>query len=113
MLGGGLRQSGIIAAAGLHAFNHNYDGLAEDHRRAEELRSALTAIPGFEVDLSPLQTNIVWAKSKHVQDFGHHLGQNGIVVSASACALRLVLHRNVTDEGLRHVVEVAQRFRTG
>ncbi len=59
MLGGGMRQAGILAAAGLYALEHNVGRLAEDHANAERLAKGLAAA-GFEVE--PVQTNMVFAK---------------------------------------------------
>ena len=59
MLGGGMRQVGIIAAAGLYALEHNVDRLAEDHANARRLAEAVAELPGLKVDLATVQTNIV------------------------------------------------------
>jgi threonine aldolase len=59
MLGGAMRQSGIIAAAGLYALDHNVERLADDHARARRLAEGLAALPGVELDSSTVQTNIV------------------------------------------------------
>ena len=57
MLGGGMRQAGILAAAGLHALEHHVERLADDHENARRLASGLEA-RGFRVDPAP-ETNIV------------------------------------------------------
>lgn len=63
MLGGGMRQAGIIAAAALHAFDHHHvDRLAEDHRRASQLAEELAALPIFDFDPASVETNLVYAK---------------------------------------------------
>lgn len=56
-MGGAMRQAGILAAAGLYALEHNFEGLAHDHERAKRLAAAVTNIPGFTV--TPPDTNIV------------------------------------------------------
>jgi threonine aldolase len=58
VLGGAMRQAGILAAAGLHALEHHVDRLAEDHANAAKLAEGLARIPGLKVE--PPQTNIVW-----------------------------------------------------
>lgn len=59
MFGGALRQSGILAAAGLHALDHNLDRLADDHANARAIAEALAGVPGIVLDLATVQTNIV------------------------------------------------------
>jgi threonine aldolase len=59
MLGGGMRQAGILAAAALHALEHNVDRLVEDHANARLLAERLSELPGLSVNLEKVQTNIV------------------------------------------------------
>ena len=59
MLGGAMRQSGIIAAAGLYALDHHVERLADDHARARRLAEGLAALPGVELDPATVETNIV------------------------------------------------------
>jgi threonine aldolase len=59
MLGGAMRQAGIVAAAGLHALDHHVDRLADDHTRARRLAEGLAALPGVEIDAATVETNIV------------------------------------------------------
>lgn len=58
-LGGAMRQAGIIAAAGIYAFEHNVDRLAEDHENAKFLAEGIGTVPGIELLRSPVETNIV------------------------------------------------------
>jgi threonine aldolase len=60
MMGGAMRQSGILAAAALHALDHHVDRLREDHDNARRLAEGLAAIPGIALDLARVQTNIVY-----------------------------------------------------
>src|SRR3954468_15906145 len=59
MLGGAMRQSGIVAAAGLHALDHHVERLADDHARARRLAEGLAALPRVEIDAATVETNIV------------------------------------------------------
>lgn len=59
MLGGGMRQIGILAAAALHSLEHNIDRLAEDHKNATKLATELAKIKGFEINIDHVETNIV------------------------------------------------------
>jgi threonine aldolase len=60
LLGGGMRQSGIIAAAGITALEQMVDRLAEDHENARRLAEGITRIPGLSIELNRIQTNIVY-----------------------------------------------------
>ena len=60
LYGGGMRQAGIIAAAGLYALEHHIDRMADDHRRIRAMAERLATVPGLEVDLGKVQTNMVY-----------------------------------------------------
>ncbi len=60
MLGGSMRQSGVIAAAGLYALEHNWDRLAEDHDNAHHLAQGIANIKGFKIDVPRMETNLVF-----------------------------------------------------
>ena len=60
MLGGGMRQAGMIAAAALYALDHHVDRLAEDHANARRLAEAIAEMPGLSTDPSAAETNIVY-----------------------------------------------------
>ncbi|MDE0577944.1 MAG: low-specificity L-threonine aldolase [Opitutales bacterium] len=105
MLGGGMRQSGILAAAGIHALQHHVDRLADDHANAHLLADGLAAIEGIEV--APVQTNMVFATvAEHkVGGLAEHLKQRGILIMAPiADALRLVTHLDLDADAIRTVV---------
>lgn len=89
-LGGGMRQAGILAAAGLYALEHHVERLAEDHDNAAHLAAGLRAI-GLSVE--PPQTNIVYVQipEPHLGALGAHLGRHGIVATL-APHTRLVTH---------------------
>jgi threonine aldolase len=59
MMGGALRQAGIVAAAGLYALDHNVERLAEDHENARVLAEGIAELPGTRIDASKVETNIV------------------------------------------------------
>ena len=99
LLGGGMRQAGVLAAAGLHALDHHMDRLAEDHARAAHLAAGLRGIDGLRVE-GP-HTNMVFA-DVHPEDavpLAAHLRRAGVWVSA-APRLRLVTHLDVDDQGI-------------
>ncbi|MCQ4261886.1 low-specificity L-threonine aldolase [Stutzerimonas stutzeri] len=104
MVGGGMRQAGILAAAGLYALEHNVERLADDHRRAETIGRGLTAL-GFAVE--PVQTNMVYVEmGGQAAALSAFCAQRGIRL-APAARLRLVTHMDVHDE---HVPVVLSAF---
>lgn len=100
MLGGGLRQAGIIAAAGLYAMQNNVERLKEDHKRAKEIAAALSKIPGLTIE-DP-QTNMVFCNvDPSIQDrISAFLNEAGIRVSGTAQRQRWVTHLGINDEAL-------------
>ncbi|MDF1748074.1 MAG: low-specificity L-threonine aldolase [Alphaproteobacteria bacterium] len=106
MLGGGMRQVGILAAAGLYALEHHAPRLEEDHHRAARLRQALSENPALTVDLSPLQTNMVLLQFKDGDSKAivAALKAQGIIVSGGGKAMRLVVHRDIDDVGIARVI---------
>lgn len=104
MMGGGMRQAGILAAAGLVALEEVLPRLGEDHARARRLAEALAEHPGFAVDLAHTPTNIVKAEVKvprTPERVCEALAAKGILASpASATSVRFVTHRDIDDEAL-------------
>ncbi len=100
MVGGGMRQAGVLAAAGLYALDHNVARLAEDHRRAEALADGLRELGAGAVEQN---SNMVFFAPDGGANaaLGQSLAQDGVVISAGGSgAIRFVLHKDVTDEGL-------------
>ncbi|NIZ14673.1 low-specificity L-threonine aldolase [Phaeobacter sp. HF9A] len=100
MVGGGMRQAGILAAAGLYALEHNVAGLAQDHARAAALADMLR---GLGVGAVEQNTNMVFfaPEAGETAALGQALAAQGIAISAGGTGpIRLVLHRDVTDEAL-------------
>jgi threonine aldolase len=111
MLGGGMRQAGILAAAGLYALEHNVERLAQDHANAERLARGL-ADAGLKVE--PVQTNMVFVSvpRESVAALAKHLERQGIVVLPGA-RLRLVTHLDIDAAGIeRAITAFAAFFRT-
>ncbi|GGY78271.1 hypothetical protein GCM10007388_08910 [Pseudoduganella plicata] len=109
MLGGGMRQAGIVAAAGLYALQHNVERLAEDHANAAFLAAELAKIDGLAVS-SP-QTNIFYVDvpAAHCAGLAQALAAADIRVSM-APRLRLVTHLDVTRAQLRTVADVFSTY---
>ncbi|WOT06104.1 low-specificity L-threonine aldolase [Shewanella youngdeokensis] len=98
VLGGGMRQAGILAAAAQLALTEQVERLAEDHDNAAYLASQLSTIDCFTVDMSLVQTNMVFAEvvgELDITQVAAQLKQKGILLSASK-TLRLVTHADIT-----------------
>lgn len=100
MLGGGMRQVGVLAAAGLYALDHHRERLVEDHNKAEALGRVLEQA-SYVAEVQPVETNIVIFELKANQNpnlFVQHLKSNNILVSdMGGGKLRLVTHLDYTD----------------
>lgn len=111
MLGGGLRQAGVLAAACLYALEHNVERLAQDHDNARLLAEGLRAIPG--VDVLSQDTNMVFAQFEpsRCDALTEALGKEGIMMRAVyGGPTRLVTHLDVSAEDVRRVVETVGRL---
>jgi threonine aldolase len=100
IFGGGMRQAGILAAAGLYALEHHRERLAEDHEKAKELSRVLCAIPDVVLDVETVQTNIVIFSVERDRltpaALQAQLKQKGVLVSSGAgSSLRAVTHLDV------------------
>jgi threonine aldolase len=111
MLGGAMRQSGILAAAGLYALDHNLARLVEDHSNARLLAERLVGLCGVALDLSTVQSNIViFRMEEGAPDAATIVGRAeaaGVLVSAfGGCIVRAVTHLDVTADQCRHAADV-------
>lgn len=108
MVGGGMRQAGLLAAAGLYALEHQIERLADDHANAALLAKGLIEL-GYEVE--PVQTNMVYLwVGDQAQTLKAFCAGQGIVLSA-APRLRLVTHLDVPRAGIEQVVAAFARFK--
>ncbi len=109
MLGGGMRQAGILAAAGLYALDHNIERLRDDHARAKHFRDGIERIPSLELAL-PSPTNMVYIRVQKAHAFAQRLAEQGVhVLPTAPDRLRAVFHLDVTDEGVEHAVKAFER----
>lgn len=119
MLGGGMRQAGVLAAAALVALNEMVDRLAEDHENARILADGLANISGIVVDPARVQTNIVifevdpatgWTSA----GFQQALQERGVLLSLSGTRLRAVTHYGITRADVeRALATIQQTFGVG
>ncbi len=104
MLGGGMRQSGVLAAAGLYALENHVKDIEEDHRRAREFRRALED-EGVQFAL-PSPTNILYLETNDPAAGIKELAARGVLaMAAGADRIRAVFHRDIDDAGLIRAVE--------
>ncbi|MCR1825733.1 low-specificity L-threonine aldolase [Pseudomonas oleovorans] len=109
MVGGGMRQAGVLAAAGLYALQYQVQRLAEDHANAARLGAALSEL-GYSVE--PVQTNMVYVQlGERAGQIKAFMAERGIAVSA-APRLRLVTHLDVSAEQIERVIEAFAAFRS-
>ncbi len=111
MFGGAMRQAGILAAAGLWALDHNFDRLAEDHANARLLAERLAGLPGVELDLATVQSNIVifnmTAAAPDASTIVAHAAKADVLVSAFAVrTVRAVTHLDVAQEECRRAADI-------
>ncbi|OLQ71100.1 low-specificity L-threonine aldolase [Photobacterium proteolyticum] len=102
VLGGGMRQAGILAAAGKIALTENIDRLADDHANAKYLAKQLTEVDGFEVNIDHVTTNMLFAKVDKNIDQAQlvaALKEQGILISAGN-PMRLVTHLDISREDI-------------
>jgi threonine aldolase len=106
MLGGSMRQSGILAAAALFALDHNVERLAEDHARARRLADGLAELPGIELDPAGVETNIVVFEVPDATEFCRRLEAEGVRMGAlDEHEVRAVTHLDVDDAGIERALE--------
>ena len=112
MLGGGMRQAGIIAAACLYALEHNIERLALDHEHARILAQGLAGIAGISCDPLAVQTNMVFmsiddpALAAPLKTF---LAERGIIVRGDQ-DLRLVTHLDINRQGIDNMIQACSEF---
>ena len=114
VFGGGMRQAGFLAAAGIYALDHHRERLKEDHKKAREIEAILSE-KDFIASVSPVDTNIIiFELNESVLDaeaFIHKMDENNIrLISMGSGKLRLVTHLNYTDEMHGHFLSILNRF---
>jgi threonine aldolase len=111
MLGGAMRQSGILAAAGLYALEHNLSRLAEDHANARLLAERLAGLRGVSLDLATVQSNIVIFRMEEgapdAATIVTRAAEAGVLVSAFGVrTVRAVTHLDVTSDQCRRATDL-------
>lgn len=106
MVGGGMRQAGVLAAAGLHALEHHIDRMADDHHRAVALEDGLNLVDG--VTVTSRATNMVFVTvdvpPDRIEAFNQVLSDAGVVVRGGP-SYRLVTHLDIDDAGITTTID--------
>ena len=110
-LGGGMRQAGVLAAAGLYALDHNRSRLVEDHRRAFQLAETIAELQGVNIDLNAVQTNMVYLQTEiPAVQIVKKMGVQGVdMLAIGENLIRLVTHLHISDGDIEHCIHA---FRT-
>lgn len=114
MLGGGLRQAGVLAAPGLHALKTGIHRLAEDHENAKVLARAIDEHTPLDI-INDVETNIILADTKKsgrsANDWIHLLKEKGILaVTFSPVTIRFSTHLDVSKEDINNVIEILKKL---
>jgi threonine aldolase len=110
MMGGAMRQAGIVAAAGLYALDNHVERLAEDHEHARLLAEGLVELPAVEIDPEAVETNIVICTVDDAPELAAQLEREGVLVSMlDRRRIRLVTHLDVDRGGVDRAIEVFRK----
>ena len=111
VLGGGMRQAGVLAAAGIYALQNNIARLAQDHENARALAQALREVDGLKVDYGASQTNMVFmtVEPSLAEPLRQFLKQRGILIGGGN-PIRLVTHLDVSRDDIQAVAGAVKQF---
>lgn len=111
VLGGGMRQAGILAAAGIYALENNVARLAKDHANARRLAQGLARIDGLGVDPDQVQTNMVFIsmEPRGADALEEYMRQKGVLISGRG-GFRLVTHLDVNADDIDRVVALFESY---
>ena len=107
MIGGGLRQAGILASAGIYALDNNIKDLKKDHKLAKYLANELAKIK--EITLASNHTNMMFIQVNNEDMLKKYLEENNILISGYG-KLRLVVHRDISKEDINQVIQAFKTF---
>lgn len=114
LYGGGMRQAGILAAAGLYALEHHIERMADDHRRIRAMAERLATVPGLDVDLDKVQTNMVYAGTRgtgrKAAELAPLLADEGLwALDEGVWTLRFVAHLGLDDADVEEAAAIVAR----
>jgi threonine aldolase len=110
VLGGGMRQAGVLAAAGIVALNEMVERLAEDHANARKLADGLSQMPGLIIDPDLIKTDIVYFEVKRddmaVEDLIKQLADQGVrMLPVGPSRIRAVTNYHITSDDIDYVLD--------
>jgi len=110
--GGGMRQSGVLAAAGILSMTEEFTRLHEDHEHAQILADLLAGAKGFTVRQGWTQSNMVWLdfEGDHGASLPAFAKEQGVLISVGRNAGRLVLHRDISQQDLSTIADVVTTY---
>jgi threonine aldolase len=110
MVGGGMRQAGIIAAAGIVALDEMVDRLADDHANARALATGLSEVPGLRANPSLVQTNILFVEPDGIDgaQLVSGLKERGVLTTGSPGRIRMVTHYGIERDDIDYALESAR-----
>jgi len=112
VVGGGMRQAGVLAAACMYALERNVERLADDHQNAHSLAQGLAELPGIACDPLAVQTNMVYmelASDELANGLRTHLRQLGFLI-AGGRSVRLVTHLDISSEAVAGLLQAVAEF---
>lgn len=112
MLGGGMRQTGVLAAAGLYALEHHVQRLADDHAHAQAIAKTLAKTGWADVDMEGVQTNILFftVPSLSAKEVVRQLKEVGILANTEGQSIRLVTNLDISDEETDAICKLLASF---
>ena len=111
-LGGGMRQVGMLAAAGHYALDNNISRLREDHQRAFSLASALKTIENVYVDMKTVETNMVYMDMPEDRKAGlrPYLAEKGLIISPAKKTFRFVTHKDIPEQAIEQFADAVASY---
>lgn len=113
MLGGGMRQIGFMAAAGLYALERNMERLRDDHENAQSIAKALAETAWADIDVSKVRSNIILFNAKGLsnEDLAAQLSEAGLLCLTDGGLVRMVTSLNLPAKDVPRIVRLIQRFK--
>lgn len=113
IFGGGMRQAGLLAAAGIYAIKYNFSKLEIDHENAKTFANAISEIDGISLDMKRVQTNIVrfeLSQNINPQEFLQNCKAKGLLMSYfDGSTIRAVFHLNISSEQAKSSIEIIKQ----
>jgi len=119
MFGGGMRQAGIIAAAGIYALEHNVERLAEDHKNAKTLADAINSNEAFALDIDKVESNIIifdinpkFQSKIDAEQVASRFAEKDVFFSpVDRYSMRIVTHLDVEEDDIKQLADMVLQFK--